>query len=120
MPTAPPPDAEGWITWACGAKAGGPHWNAITLPPDWTDVLLYVTDIDWNNGLEDVTTLFMPPDGRAIQVAAQPGVNLFITSDSKAFPMPLSGVSGSLWSATNDSYVDDNSGGYVIKIKKRP
>jgi hypothetical protein len=63
--------------------------------------------------LEDSVFLQM-----ALQISATPGVNLFVTSDNKALPMTMTGVTGELASATNDSFVDDNSGTYTLRIKK--
>jgi hypothetical protein len=56
-------DTDGYHEWICVADAGGPDFNRVTLPGDWSTVLLYASDILWNNGLTDVRGLGVPPDG---------------------------------------------------------
>jgi len=118
----PQPGADGYITFPCGARAGGPDWNRISLPVGWTEVEIYVTDILWNDGNSDVTNLDQSGT-HAIQVSNVAGENFLLTQTNPNNPNLLTIVQSGpnaqlLASATNDSFVDDNYGGYVLRVRK--
>ena len=120
---APTPDADGWITWPCSAGAGGPNWNRIQLPADWIEVQVYVSLILWFDGNNSVTKLADTSDhGLQYNGTKTVGNNNPLTSTDVNSPqlITVDQPPGILFSATTDSDVDDNYGGYILKVRKKP
>ena len=109
-------DANGdYIFRQCSSQG----WTDLQLPEDFTDILFYAATIAWNNGLHPVTALGVPGDGTSLLLGTN-GNNVTITSDDLNFPQRYFGNIPPCASSTADPYDQDNSGYYILGIKKYP
>lgn len=108
-----------WQSYTCDCKS----WNQLEgIPGDWEDVLVYVTNIDWNNGLGRITELGPPGSGHSIIFGANNCPTIYPTSTKPETANRYFGYRGVGFAVrVPDPYIDDNrEGGLIIKAKNNP